>query len=126
MRSKLLLIALIALLLVGCNPNKIPKFKSMKISDTELSSDETTDIRFYLKNAENIMYKFIEEPDYMIVCKKANGYDEFYSIYLKDQLVYPGDGFYAIFDNLSRKKSKCYKIDEDNLYMFKELAAYAR
>jgi hypothetical protein len=112
---------IICLLLSACAANNIPAYEEMTIDDQILSEEEMADVRNYLQQANSINFSLIDEPDYTIVAKKKNGYHDYYSIYLKEKVIFPNDSFYASFDNLSRRKSKCYQIDADIIWLFKDL-----
>ncbi len=119
MRKCLLII--IFLILLGCSANDIPKYDYIKISGEQISNELKLDVVDFLKQAAITSSRFIDDPDYTITAHKPNGYDDYYSVYLDKMLVYPDDSFHASFDNLSQKKSKCYQITEENLWIFNKL-----
>ena len=117
---------IVILVFIGCNGNKIPKYVNMKINENYIEEDEVKDTIEILKKIPVDKYKFRDDPDYMMIAYKKNDSYDIYSIYLKDKRIYPGDGFHALFDNLSRRASICYIIPEEELYWFKDLEKYLK
>ena len=112
---------LILLLTLACSANNIPQYEKMTISETAISAEEMDEVRDFLLDAASTKHRFIDEPDYTIAAHKKNGYEDYYSVYLKEKLIFPNDSFYATVDNLSRRKSECYQIDEESLWLFIDL-----
>ncbi|MBN1326814.1 MAG: hypothetical protein JW996_02560 [Candidatus Cloacimonetes bacterium] len=103
---------------------RLKSYGYVKLNDRELSNSEFSDLRAAFKNLKSTVYSFNMKPDLILYCYDDiddKGADMF-CIFLKDELIYEGDYFYAWADEMKGLKSNCYRLNEDTFYLLQSLS----
>lgn len=118
-----LIIGITALGITACSSakNKLPKYEFMKINDQQIQSYEVKDVRLALMNMDSTEHQFHNNPDYVIYAHTNEKNYEMFCIYLDEGLIYRGDVFQAMLDDLTDRKSSCLQMDEKSLELMTDL-----
>jgi len=103
--------------------NKLPKYEFMKIKNQRIQSFEAEDVRDLIMNLDTAQHQFHNKPDYVIYAHTNDKNFDMFCIYLEEELIYQGDVFKAMLDDLTDRKSSCLKMDEVTLELMKDLGS---
>ncbi len=122
-KTVLFIVLMVFTVLVGCSSskNKIPKYPFMKVDEQEILASEAKDVRTILLNLDSTKYQFRNKPDYILYGFKDDSKYDMYCIYIDEELIYQGDVFKAMFDDLTSRKSNCLEFDKNAKDFFKDL-----
>lgn len=109
--------------ILGCSSakNKLPKYEFMIINDQEIQSFEADNVRAYLMNLDTVQHQFHNQPDFVVYAHTSEKNFDMFCIYLDEELIYQGDVFKAMLDDLTDRKSNCLQMDESSLELMKDL-----
>jgi len=116
-------VIIIILSIIGCNSvkNKLPKYEFMKIKNQEIQSFEADDVRSSIMNLDTVQHQFHNKPDFVIYAHTNEKNFDMFCVYLEEELIYQGDVFKAMLDDLTDRKSSCLQMDESSLELLKDL-----
>jgi len=125
MKFRLLIVPVILVIfaLSGCSSakNKLPKYQFMKVKNQEIQDFEADEVRSLIMNLDTVQHQFHNKPDYVIYAHTSESKYDMFCIYLDKELIYQGDVFKAMFDDLTDRKSECLQMDEETLEFLQNL-----
>lgn len=119
--SLILGISVLGLAACSSAKNKLPKYEFMKINNQDIQSYEVEDVRLALINLDTTEYQFHNKPDFVIYAHTSEKKFDLFCVYLDEGLIYQGDVFKAMLDDLTKRKSSCLQMDEEALELMKDL-----
>lgn len=118
--KKYYLLFILIIIFAGCT-NKdyldLSQYEKIIIKNKILSEEDRLDIVDAFSTLEKTYKSISDDPSFTIYAypdKDGEKYD-LYSVFLPLKLLYPGDHFEALANNVKGKRSKCYELDEYSL-----------